>query len=200
MIHSRPGFPIVLPFAAALSLFAGAAVAGTGQAAAPEPARSLPVTVGAPSPTAGEPGPDSTAGEQASAEVTALLAEQAAAWSRGDLEAMTSVYADDALFLSPTGLTRGRAAVLARYRVRYSDPAAMGRLTLEVLETRPFAGAECPPAGDAPPGRVQAVSVAARWTLSYPKSAGREDATGLTLLVLRRRSGGGWEIVQDASM
>ena len=132
--------------------------------------------------------------------MTALLAEQAAAWSRGDLEAMTSVYADDALFLSPSGLTRGRAEVLARYRARYPDPAAMGKLTLEVLETRPLAGSEIPLLGDARPGRVQAVTVAARWTLSYPEGAGREDATGLTLLVFRRRSGGGWEIVQDASM
>ena len=138
--------------------------------------------------------------ERANAEVTALLAEQAAAWSRGDLEAMTSVYADDALFISPSGLTRGRAEVLARYRARYPDPAAMGKLTLEVVETRPVAGTEFSILDDSRPGRVQAVSVAARWTLSYPAGSGREDATGLTLLVLRRRSGGGWEIVQDASM
>jgi hypothetical protein len=38
--------------------------------------------------------------------------------------------------------------------------------------------------------------VAARWTLTWPG----KTATGLTLLVLRPRSGGKWEIVQDASM
>lgn len=140
--------------------------------------------------------------QQARAEVAALLAEQAAAWGRGDLEAFTAVYAADAAFVSPSGLTRGRAEVLARYRRRYPDRAAMGRLTLEVIESRPAAGVETSMIGDARPGDVDAVSVVARWTLSFPDDPGRDEATGLTLLVLHRRSvgGGGWEIVQDASM
>ncbi len=50
--------------------------------------------------------------------------------------------------------------------------------------------------GDARPSEVHAVSVAARWRLSYPD---REDASGLTLLVLHRQ-GDRWFIVQDASM
>ncbi|MBZ0103214.1 MAG: nuclear transport factor 2 family protein [Thermoanaerobaculia bacterium] len=115
------------------------------------------------------------------AEVTALLAAQAAAWSRGDLDAFCSIYAEDTLFLSPSGLTRGRAEVLARYRQRYPDAAAMGRLTLEVLEVRP--------------GSDQA-GVAARWTLAYPD---RPELSGLTLLVLARHAEAGWQIVQDAS-
>src|SRR5437899_891000 len=41
-----------------------------------------------------------------------LLARQADAWNRGDLEAFCSVYADDATFLSPTGVTNGRQAVI----------------------------------------------------------------------------------------
>ena len=44
-----------------------------------------------------------------------LLETQAAAWNRGDLEAFCSVYAEDALFLTAFGLTKGRAEVLARY-------------------------------------------------------------------------------------
>jgi uncharacterized protein (TIGR02246 family) len=128
--------------------------------------------------------------------VQAVLSEQAMAWSQGDLEAFCSVYADDCLFLSPTGVTRGRQAVLERYRSRYPDRAAMGALTLEPLEIRPHAGTEFSLLGDAVPGRVHAVSVAARWTLT--RAAG-EPATGVTLLVLRAR-GDRWEIVQDASM
>lgn len=138
--------------------------------------------------------------EEAAAEVAALLAEQAAAWSRGDLAAFTAVYADDAVFVSPTGLTRGRAEVLARYRRRYPDGAAMGQLALEVVDLRALAGTEVSLLGDARPGRVHAVSVVARWTLAYPPGSGRDEATGLTLLVLQPRRGGGWEIAQDASM
>ena len=43
------------------------------------------------------------------------------------------------------------------------------------------------------------VSVAARWRLEYPGQADRKTAEGLTLIVLRR-TGKSWEIVQDASM
>jgi hypothetical protein len=77
--------------------------------------------------------------------------------------------------------------VLERYRKRYPDAAAMGKLTLEVLETRVF-----------PMGKDAAgASVAARWRLEYPGQAGRKTAEGLTLIVLRRTAKS-WEIVQDA--
>lgn len=113
--------------------------------------------------------------------VLALLDTQVAAWNRGDLPAFCSAYADDALFISPTGLTRSRAAVLARYTKRYPDKAAMGELALETVETRATA---------------DAVSVAARWTLRYP---GKPAATGHTLIVFRMIEKR-WQIVQDASM
>jgi beta-aspartyl-peptidase (threonine type) len=122
-------------------------------------------------------------------QVAALLRAQADAWTRGDLEAFTSVYAEDASFVSPNGLTRGRREVLERYRKRYPDKAAMGKLTLDVIEARTF------PAGKTADG----VSVVARWRLEYPGEADRKTAEGLTLIVLRR-AGGSWEIVQDASM
>ncbi len=171
-----------------------AVLAAAGHTAAAEssdePAAGRTAAAGSAEPAAGGP-----AGDPA-AEVTAVLAEQTAAWNRGDLEAFTAVYADDAAFVSPTGLTRGRAEVLARYRSRYPDRAAMGRLALEVIEVRPA------PAGGGP-GAVTAVSVVARWSLAYPAETERKDVSGLTLLVLHRRAeekGGGWEIVQDASM
>lgn len=129
------------------------------------------------------------------AQVAALLRMQAEAWSRGDLEAFTSVYAEDAAFLTAGGLTRGRRDVLERYRKRYPDAAAMGKLTLDVIETRMF-----------PMGKDAAgVSVAARWRLEYSNKTGqagqadRKTAEGLTLIVLRRTATS-WEIVQDTSM
>lgn len=117
--------------------------------------------------------------------VVALLEKQAAAWSHGDIEGFCSVYADDALFLSPSGVARGRQAVLERYQKRYPDAKAMGTLTLEPIEVRLH-----------PEKSPKAASVAAHWKLAYPD---KPAAEGLTLLVLRK-SGERWEIVQDASM
>jgi hypothetical protein len=108
-------------------------------------------------------------------------------------------YADDALFVSPSGLTRGRDEVLARYRRRYPDRAAMGRLELEVLELRPTTCGDRSPSGEAPPGEVCGARVVARWTLTFPDAPDREPATGLTLIVFEP-TGGGWRIVEDASM
>ena len=134
--------------------------------------------------------------EKARAEVVSLLQTQAAAWSRGDLETFCAVYTDDAAFVSPSGLTRGRDEVLARYRKRYSSPELMGTLTLEPIEVREAWGTEVTALGDAMPSRTHGVSVVARWTI---RKADGSEATGLTLLVLHR-IGGAWRIVQDASM
>jgi uncharacterized protein (TIGR02246 family) len=111
----------------------------------------------------------------------AFLNAQAAAWNKGDLDAFCQSYAEDAVFVTPTGLTRGREQVLARYKKKYSDKAAMGTLSFEFLDVR-SAG--------------QAVSVMAKWSLSYPN---KPAATGSTLVVLHAR-GDSWRVVQDASM
>jgi beta-aspartyl-peptidase (threonine type) len=116
------------------------------------------------------------------AEIAALLEEQAAAWTRGDLEAFCAVYADDATFISPSGLTKGRQAVLDRYRQKYVNKIGMGALTLAIQEVRALG------AGSA--------SLVARWTLTWPD---KPKAEGLTLLVVRKTKNG-WRIVQDASM
>lgn len=119
------------------------------------------------------------------AEVLALVEQSTRDWTRGDIEAFCAYYADDAVFVSPSGVTRGRQAVIERYRARYADKAAMGSLTLEPLDTR------------VGPGPVPStVSIAARWTLTYPS---KPAATGLTLIVWQRTAAG-WRIVQDASM
>jgi peptidoglycan/xylan/chitin deacetylase (PgdA/CDA1 family)/ketosteroid isomerase-like protein len=128
-------------------------------------------------------------------EAAALLARQVEAWNAGNLSAFCSVYAEDATYVSPSGMTRGRPAILDQYARRYPDRAAMGTLGLEVLEARPVNGVEFSLLGDAVPGRVHSVSVVARWRLDYP---GREPAEGKTLIVLRR-AGDEWRIVQDAS-
>lgn len=137
-------------------------------------------------------GADPGCARKAQEAVKALLATQSAAWNRGDLEGFTAVYAEDATFVSATGLTHGRQQVLERYRRRYPDKKAMGILTLDVQETRTFPAASKSCA-------IESVSVAARWRLAYPDQPEKKTAEGSTLLVLRPR-GGSWEIVQDASM
>ena len=114
--------------------------------------------------------------------IRTLLSEQAAAWSRGDLDAFCAVYADDATFVSPSGLTHGRQAVLDRYRKKYVDRAGMGTLRLDVLEVRSL--------------NAESASLVGRWTLTWPD---KPEASGSTLLVLRKLQSS-WRIVQDASM
>jgi uncharacterized protein (TIGR02246 family) len=115
-------------------------------------------------------------------QIRSVLDRQAAAWSRGDLDAFCEVYADDATFVAPSGLTQGRQAVLERYRKKYVDHSGMGSLSLEIREIRMI--------------DKSAASVVARWVLTWPD---KPKAEGLTLLVLRQIHGA-WRIVQDASM
>jgi len=137
--------------------------------------------------------------------VEALIAEQTAAWNRGDLEGFCSGYHQDAVFVSSVGLTRGRDQLLERYRRRYPDPGAMGRLTLEILEVEPLSGMEVSELGNSFPGAIHAMSVAARWSLAGMSGTGGDggvrpaEASGMTLLVLERDIGGRWCIVHDAS-
>jgi peptidoglycan-N-acetylglucosamine deacetylase len=134
--------------------------------------------------------------EQARASVESLLRDQAAAWTRGDLDAFVSHYTPDARFVAADGVTVGRDALLARYRKRYGSKDTMGTLTLEPLHVRDIWGPEVSALGDAEAGNVHSVSVVARWTL---ERAGQPRATGLTLLVFRR-DGGKWWVVEDASL
>ena len=121
--------------------------------------------------------------EDAGSAIRARLEADAAAWNRGDLDAFCAAYVEDAVFVTPHGITHGRQAVLDRYRAKYKDHTGMGTLKLEVLETR-----------DLTPGTW--VSAVARWTLTWPD---KPQASGFTLLVFRK-SADGWHIVQDASM
>ena len=114
-------------------------------------------------------------------EASAVLDAQIAAWNLGDLEGFCALYSEDAVFASTTGLHRGRAEVLERYRKRYPSRADMGTLAFEKEDVR---------------ANADAVSIVARWRLSYPD---KPAANGLTLVVLRRTKDG-WRLVQDASM
>jgi uncharacterized protein (TIGR02246 family) len=136
-----------------------------------------------PAPTA-SPSQDATS--QARADVEALVRTQVDAWNRGDLEAFCAVYAEDVLFISPGGVTRGRAQVLERYKKKYPDAKARGVLTIDVVESRAV------PTNDA----VNTVSVVGKWKVARQ---GQKSLSGHTLIVFQRQPEG-WKLVQDASM
>lgn len=81
-----------------------------------------------------------SAADRAAADRVAIehvLAVQADAWNRGDVEAFMDHYlkSDDLTFSAGGRTTRGWRNTLDRYRKRYPDRAAMGRLRFGDLET-----------------------------------------------------------------
>lgn len=110
----------------------------------------------------------------------ALLRRQADAWNRGDLDGFCAGYerSEDTVFVSSPGAKVGWDAMYARYRARYPDRAAMGRLTFSELT---FAAL-----GD------DAVTARGRWQLVRENDA----PWGFFLLVFRKFDDA-WKIVLD---
>jgi uncharacterized protein (TIGR02246 family) len=133
--------------------------------------------------------------QEVSEAVKRVVAEQVAAWNRGDLPGFVSYYAPDCTYVSPSGLRKGTADLLGQYQRRYPTRAAMGTLAIEVEELRTIEGQDSSLFGDAVPSDVHGVSLVGRWTLSYPD---KSPTSGRTVLVLQRR-GDAWEIREDVS-
>jgi uncharacterized protein (TIGR02246 family) len=72
-------------------------------------------------------------------QVQGVLAAQAEAWNRGDLEAFVESYWDDArlTFCGSEGVVRGRADLLAKYHASYPTAEARGQLRFDLIEVRP---------------------------------------------------------------
>lgn len=113
-------------------------------------------------------------------EIAALLALQSAAWNRGDIDQFMQGYApsDDLRFASGGTVTRGWRTTLERYKARYPDRAAMGRLEFTELEITVLA--------------PDAALAFGRWKLTREKDA----PNGLFTLTLRKTVDG-WRIIQD---
>ena len=47
--------------------------------------------------------------------IDTALADSAAGWNAGDVPRFLAIYADDAVFVTNSGLVRGKAAIAARY-------------------------------------------------------------------------------------
>jgi beta-aspartyl-peptidase (threonine type) len=114
--------------------------------------------------------------------VRALLAEQAAAWNRGDLDGfMIGYWNDERLtFASGTEVTRGWQATYDRYHKKYREGGQqMGSLTFSRIDVF-----------EVDDGLATARGA---WHLDFP---GGKTAGGRFALVLRRFDGA-WRVVYD---
>lgn len=117
----------------------------------------------------------------ADAAVRQVLAEQAAAWNRGDLDAFMRGYwlSHELSFFSGKDAQRGWQETLERYRTRYQgEGREMGQLTFSDLEVEPLG--------------PDAAWVRGRWQVVTSK----QTLQGLFTLVFRRQPEG-WRIVHD---
>lgn len=113
-------------------------------------------------------------------EIRALLDDQVAAWNRGDVEAFMQGYAKSPppTFSGANGVLRGWDAVLERYRSRYPDRAAMGRLVFSALEITLLG--------------PDAALVLGHWQLERA-----QDRPGGVFTLVLRKLPEGWRIIHD---
>jgi uncharacterized protein (TIGR02246 family) len=109
-----------------------------------------------------------------------LLADQADAWNRGNLEGFAKPYAEDCIFVGKQ-IVKGRDNVLARYKKSYPTAAAMGKLAFRNVEVRE--------AGE----RIAIVT--GEWRLERPESAG--GAIGGVFSLIFKNIDDEWRILLD---
>jgi ketosteroid isomerase-like protein len=113
--------------------------------------------------------------------IRGVLAAQAAAWNRGDLDGYMAGYAHspDLVFTSGGNIRHGYDETLAKYRAKYGGArATMGTLAFELLSIQHL-GAD---------GAI----VLGRWKLTETPNAG-----GGVFSVAFERTSAGWRIVHD---
>ena len=120
--------------------------------------------------------------QEPSGAVKATLAQQAADWNRGDLDAFARAYKDspDILFVG-SRVAHGYAGMLASYKAHYPTREAMGLLSFSALEVQPL---------------DERFATATGHFHLQRTAAGGGDADGYFLLVLEK-TGAGWKIVRD---
>ena len=120
-------------------------------------------------------------GEQAiKTSVQAVLDEQVKDWNEGNIEKFMRGYyrADTTRFASGGDISRGWQTVFERYKTKYPDRAAMGKLTFSDIETTVLS--------------ADAALVFGRWRLERVK----DKPSGLFTLLFRKTPEG-WQIVHD---
>ena len=173
--------PIHLPLVLVLLVLASSPVRPAEPAA---PADSLLRALGTAAPSAFAPTVCVVPEDQDPAAVRRLLAEQVAAWNRGDLEGFMRGYwkSDSLTFYSGGTVSHGWQVTLDRYRKRYqSEGHEMGTLAFDLHDVTLTA-------------RGQAL-VRGGWSLTLKDGAPH----GLFTLWLRWFPDAGWRVVHDHS-
>lgn len=115
------------------------------------------------------------------AAIRRVLADQAAAWNRGDIDGYMAGYAksDDTMFVG-TEVTRGWTKVRDRYKAKYDSREKMGTLDFSDIDLRPLGPDD--------------VVVTGAWKLTRTA----DTPHGRFTLIFHRRPEG-WRIVYDHS-
>lgn len=118
--------------------------------------------------------------EAAKQKIAQVLADQSAAWNRGDIDGFMAGYArtPGLRFASGGRVTYGWQQTLERYKQHYPDRAAMGSLTFSDLDIDVLS--------------TDAALVFGRWRLKTEKG----EPNGLFTLLLRKTEAG-WRVVAD---
>jgi ketosteroid isomerase-like protein len=117
-------------------------------------------------------------------EIRAVLDQQIREWNNGNLAGFMDTYwkSEHTRFHSGGDVTVGWQTVFDRYRKRYSDRAAMGRLAFSDMEITPLA--------------KDVAMATGKWQLYRAKDQTTNQAWGLFTLLLRKTPEG-WRIVYD---
>lgn len=117
-------------------------------------------------------------------DIETALTASAAGWNAGDLDRFMAIYAEDASYVTASGVTRGKAEIAAHYRASFTPGAnKRGALSFRTLGYRTISNVH--------------MLIFARWTLT-PADAGTKPETGMTTLLFERRPAG-WRIIADHS-
>lgn len=124
------------------------------------------------------------------AAIRQVLADQQAAWNRGDVESFMHGYKDapDTTFVGST-MRKGYQAILASYRKHYANKAQMGRLTFSDVDVRLLPCAE---------GDVRHAVVTGRFHLDRRAHGEVAQDDGVYSL-LWEKTAAGWKIILDHS-
>lgn len=122
------------------------------------------------------------------AAIRQVMAQQAAAWNRGDVVEFMRSYKDapDTTFVG-TGVRKGYRTILESYRKHYATKEQMGRLTYAELDVRLLPDAH---------GEVRYAAMTGRFHLDRTArgEAGQDDGV---FSLLWEKTAGGWKIILD---
>ncbi|MDX9853666.1 MAG: nuclear transport factor 2 family protein [Tenuifilaceae bacterium] len=117
--------------------------------------------------------------EQAKASIEAIMNQQAADWSNGNIEGYMNGYwkSDSLRFMGRKGITYGWTSTLEKYKKSYPTKEAMGKLKFNYISFEPIGNS---------------MLVIGKWTITYPN-----DTIGGYYSLIWKQINGQWKIVLD---